>query len=59
MGVKPRLFLIDCEDDRPLLDLTRRFQPATYPDGTRDEVTEAFDVIADLAASGDGPPEAA
>jgi len=35
-------------------------RPASYPDGTRDEVTESMDVIADLAAApGDDTPDAA
>jgi len=35
-------------------------RPASYPDGTRDEVTRSMDVIADLAAApGDDTPDAA
>ena len=35
-------------------------RPASYPDGTRDEVTKSMDVIADLAAApGDDTPDAA
>lgn len=53
---------------RPLLDeLNERpltgglgYPPATYPDGSTDDLTRALDVLADAAAApGVDPPEAA
>ena len=69
---RPLLRLVQQEDGRHLYVHRRTLdtrapgpdhpwaRPASYPDGTRDEVTKSMDVIADLAAApGDDTPDAA
>jgi len=69
---RPLLKLVQQEDGRHLYVHRRTLdtrapgpdhpwaRPASYPDGTRDEVTKSMDVIADLAAApGDDTPDAA
>jgi hypothetical protein len=69
---RPLLRLVQQEDGRHLYVHRRTLEasapgpdhpwarPASYPDGTRDEVTKSMDVIADLAAApGDDTPDAA
>jgi len=69
---RPLLKLVQQEDGRHLYVHRRTLEasapgpdhpwarPASYPDGTRDEVTKSMDVIADLAAApGDDTPDAA
>lgn len=58
VGAPSRPSWLSPEDERELLDLFDRW-PSRYPDGTRDDTTAAFDVIADSLAAPGHDPDAA